>query len=448
VTRVLAWLGRVLAGGLLLGLQAGGPAHAQLPIQHWQTSTGARVYFVESRVLPMLDVAVEVPAGSGRDAREQSGLASLVLRMLRMGAQGLNEEQISQQLADVGANLGQTFDFDRAGYALRTLSAPGQRVPALEVLARVLAHPTFPQDAFERERARVLAGLKEADAKPDSIGVREFARLVYRDHPYAHRASGTASSLSLLTSQDLRDFHAAHYQAANAVVSIIGDVSRQEAEAIAEQLTAELPRGVRPIDPLPAVAPLTQPGSSQIAHPAVQAHILIGAPGVSRGDPDLFPLVVGNYVLGGGGFTSRLYQEVRDQRGLSYSVYSAFAPYEQAGAFQIGLQTRKDQAAQALQIVRSTLKTFIEQGPTEAELEGAKQNLVGGFPLRLDSNKKILDYLMLIGFYRLPLDYLDTYPRRVEAVTADQIREAFQRHIDPERLITVVVGASDAPASK
>jgi zinc protease len=155
------------------------------------------------------------------------------------------------------------------------------------------------------------------------------------------------------------------------------------------------------------------------------------------------PLLVGNYVLGGGGFNSRLYYEVREKRGLSYSVYSSLTPYAEAGAFQIGLQTRKDQAGQALEVVRTTLREFIEQGPTEAELEGAKQNLIGGFPLRLDSNKKILDYLAVIGFYRLPLDYLETFPRKVEAVTVEQIREAFRRRIDPDRLVTVVVGASD-----
>jgi zinc protease len=446
MTGRFARYGCAVSCGLAAWLVAAGLAHGQLPIQHWQSSAGARVYFVASHELPMLDVAVQFPGGSGRDPAEQSGLAGLTLRMLRMGAEGMGEEQISQQLADVGADLAQTFDFDRAGYSLRTLSAPAKRAAALEVLARILAHPRFPDDAFERERARVLAGLKEADAKPESIGGREFARLVYRDHPYAHRGSGTAESLSVLTVQDLQHFHAGHYQAAGAVVSIVGDVSREEAQSIAEQLTAELPRAKPTIDPLPPVAALTGAVSKEITHPAAQAHIFIGAPGVRRGDPDFFPLLVGNYVLGGGGFASRLYQEVREQRGLSYSVYSAFSPYEQAGAFQIRLQTRKDQATQALQVVRGTLKAFIEQGPSEAELDAAKQNLIGGFPLRLDSNKKILDHLELIGFYRLPLDYLDTYPRRVEAVTADEIRGAFRRHIDPERLVTVVVGASDAPA--
>jgi zinc protease len=419
-----------------------GAAHAQPPIQQWQTSAGARVLFVEARELPMLDVSVEFPAGSGYDPEDKAGLASMTARLLRMGAQGMDEERISGQLADVGARLAQSFDYDRAGYSLRTLSAPEQREPALEVLARILSQPSFAPQALERERARVLAGLKEADIKPDAVGGREFARLVFRDHPYARRGSGTAKSLPALTAADLAAFHARHYQAASAVLSIVGDVSREQAEQLAEQLTRELPRERQALDPLPPVAPLAQAASMEIAHPAAQAHLFIGAPGVRRGDPDYAPLLVGNYVLGGGGFNSRLYYEVREKRGLSYSVYSSLTPYAEAGAFQIGLQTRKDQAAQALDVVRATLREFIEQGPTQAELEGAKQNLVGGFPLRLDSNKKILDYLAVIGFYRLPLDYLDTFPRKVEGVTIEQIREAFQRRIDPDRLVTVVVGAA------
>jgi zinc protease len=419
-----------------------GAAHAQLPIQQWQTSAGARVLFVEARGLPMLDVSVEFPAGSGHDPEDKAGLASMTARLLRMGAQGMDEVRISEQLADVGARLAQSFDYDRAGYSLRTLSAPEQREPALEVLARILSQPSFAPQALERERARVLAGLKEADIKPDAVGGREFARLVFRDHPYARRGSGTAKSLPALTAADLAAFHARHYQAASAVLSIVGDVSREQAEQLAEQLTRELPGERQALDPLPPVAPLAQATSKEIAHPAAQAHLFIGAPGVRRGDPDYVPLLVGNYVLGGGGFNSRLYYEVREKRGLSYSVYSSLTPYAEAGAFQIGLQTRKDQAALALDVVRATLREFIAQGPTQAELEGAKQNLVGGFPLRLDSNKKILDYLAVIGFYQLPLDYLDTFPRKVEAVTIEQIREAFQRRIDPDRLVTVVVGAA------
>jgi zinc protease len=426
------------------------PAHAALQIQTWETARGARVYFVQSRDLPILDVSVEFPAGSSRDTPRSSGLASLTLRTMRMGAQGMSEDELSMRLADVGANLGTTFDFDRAGYSLRTLSSATERREALDVLARLLQQPAFPEDVLEREKARVSAGLREGEVKPEVIASRLFAQLVYREHPYGLRATGELESLAHLSRGDVAAFHARYYAAAHAVVAMIGDIDRHEAERIAEQLTAGLPNAGDPLPPLPPVASLPQPALRVVEHPALQAHIFMGAPGIRRSDPDYFPLMVGNYILGGGGFNSRFTEEVREKRGLSYSVYSVLAPYEQLGAFTIGLQTRKDQADEALRVVRETLAAFVSDGPTERELEGARQNMIGGFALRIDSNRKILDYLAVIGFYRLPLDWLEQYPQRVAEVTPAQIRDAFQRRIDPTRMATVVVGrpvtSADPPA--
>jgi len=236
-------------------------------------------------------------------------------------------------------------------------------------------------------------------------------------------------------------FYRSHYNADRAVVAIMGDVTRARAEQIAEALTGGLPAGSAATANLPPVPALAAPAERDIEHPSAQAHIVVGQPGMKRNDPDYFPLWVGNYILGGGGFSSRLYEQVREKRGLSYSVYSYFAPYEQTGAFQVGLQTRGDQARDALAVVRSVVGDFVAQGPTPDELEAAKQNIVGGFALRIDSNRKIVDYLAVIGFYQLPLDYLDTFPAKVEAVTLEQIRDAFQRRIHPDRMATVVVGA-------
>jgi zinc protease len=418
------------------------PALGALSIQLWQTASGARVYFVESHDLPILDLRVEFPAGSSRDTSSTSGLAGLTLRMLRYGAQGLTEEDISRRVADVGAQLTPSFDYDRAGYALRTLSGAAQRGQAVATLAAILQRPTFPAAVLEREKARVIAGLREAELKPEAIGAREFARLVYGGHPYGLRESGEPQTVAQLKREELAAFHARFFAAPHAVVAIIGDVDRRQAEAIAERLSAGLPVGAHPLPPLPPVPPLSAPVERAIDHPAAQAHLYLGAPGVRRTDPDYFPLLVGNYILGGGGFNSRFTEEVREKRGLSYSVYSRFAPYEQHGAFTIGLQTRKDQADEALRVVRETLAQFVANGPTGEELEGARQHIVGSFPLRIDSNRKILEYLAVIGFYRLPLDWLERYPENVAAVTAAQIRDAFQRRISPDRLVVVVVGGA------
>lgn len=436
---------QVLAGLLAVAtVTCAAPAYATLPIQQWQTATGARVLFVETHDLPMLDVAVDFPAGSSRDTREKSGLAALTLRMLRLGAEGLEEDQIAERLADVGADTGGRFDTDRAGYGLRTLSSLRERDQALAVLLGILQKPTFPQPIFEREKERMLASLKESDTKPETIADREFKRLLYAGHPYSLRASGEVETVARFTREDLVGFYRRHYSGRDAVVSIIGDLSREQARAIAEQLTSGL-KTTAPLPALPPVPRLAKEQTSWIAHPATQAHILIGQPGIKRLDPDYFPLWLGNYVLGGGGFSSRLNEEIRQKRGFAYSAYSYFNPLAQEGPFQIGLQTKKDQAAEALKVARDTLVKFVADGPTQQEFEAAKQNIVGGFPLRIDSNAKILEYLSVIGFYRLPPTYLDDFPARIEAVTLAEVKDAWRRRIDPTRMATVVVGASARP---
>ena len=205
-------------------------------------------------------------------------------------------------------------------------------------------------------------------------------------------------------------------------------------------VTRDLPQGNGKEPPLPRVSTLDAAAIRYIAHPASQAHILIGAPGIRRDDPDYFPLVVGNHILGGGGFVSRIIEEVRQKRGLAYSAYSYFSPLQRAGPFVIGMQTQRAQAAEALRVVEATLHDFVRNGPTGDELEAAKRNIVGSFPLRIDSNRKIHGYLAMIGFYRLPLTYLEDFTRNVERVTAAEIKSAFARRVDPDRMVTVVVG--------
>jgi len=421
-------------------------AHAILPIQHWQAKNGARVYFVETRSLPMLDVSVGFPAGAAFDSREKSGTASMTNRLLRLGAEGLDEQAIASRLADVGAQLGGQFNTDHAGLSLRTLSSNAEREQALDILARLLARPIFPEAVLEREKARLASAIREADTKPDTLASVTFYRLLYRDHPYSQRSSGDVASVERLTRQDLLDFYRRHYVARHAVVAMIGDASREQAEAIAEQLTAGLQKGDVRAPDLPPVGALAEPVTRFIAHPATQSHILVGAPGMRRDDPDYFALFIGNQILGGGGFVSRLNEELRQKRGLAYSAYSYFSPLRQSGPFLIGMQTQRDQTQEALSLVRATLREFLANGPTEAELTAVKKNIVGGFPLRIDSNRKIHGYLDLIGAYRLPLTYLDDFVANVERVTVGDIRRAFAR-LDPERMVTVVVGAEDTAAT-
>lgn len=414
-------------------------------IQHWQSSSGAKVLFVEDHDIPMLDVAVSIPAGSSFDSADKAGVASMTHQLLDSGAEGLSEDEISRSMADIGAQLGGSVDQDRSVMSLRTLSSAKERDKALDVMSRVLQHPVFPEEILLREKTRLIAALKEAETKPESIADKAFQKAVYGAHPYALPISGDVESVEKITTQDLRNFYQAHYTAGSAVVAIMGDVSRAQAEAIAQQLTGQLSAAT-----ISAILPneVMQIAASEqrISHPASQSHILIGAPGMSRNDPDYFTLYVGNHILGGGGFTSRLMNEVREKKGMAYSVYSYFIPLKQPGAFQIGLQTKKEQADEALQLVRKTLADFIDKGPTEKELLAAKQNIVGGFPLRIDSNSKIIGYLSVMGFYDMPLTYLADFTRKIEQVSVAQVRAAFKRRIHPDAMVTVIVGAPEGTA--
>jgi zinc protease len=296
---------------------------------------------------------------------------------------------------------------------------------------------------LDREKKRIIDAIKEADTKPETLVSRNFNELAYGNHPYGLRGSGEVATVARIVRDDLVAFYRRYYTADQAVVAIIGDLARTDAEQLAEQLTAELPRSAS-TPSIPPVPSLTRAETRVIPHPASQSHLLMGMPGIKRSDPDYFPLFVGNYILGGGGFSSRITEEVRSKRGLAYSAYSYFSPMQERGPFVIGLQTRKDQAGEALAVVRATLKEFLADGPTADELLKAKQNLVGGFPLRIDSNRKILDYLGVIGFYHLPLTYLEDFVPSVEKVTLADIRDAFARRVDPARMVTVVVGADAA----
>lgn len=413
-------------------------ANAAVKINHWQTSSGAEVYFVENHDLPIIDMAVNFPAGSARDTKATSGLAGVTRYMMTLGAAGMNEEVITNKFADIGAILGGELDADRAAFKLRTLTS--EQAPALETFNKILHQPDFPQAVLERETTRIIAGINESATQPESISNKAFMQALYPNHPYGLDESGEVESITAMKRDDLVKFYQTYYSAKSAVIALIGDLTETQARSIADAIANGLPQ-TPAVTKIAEVVPAQSATVQNIQHPASQAHILMGAPGVKRGDPDYFPLYVGNYILGGGGFVSRLTEEVREKRGLVYSVYSYFMPMAEAGPFQIGLQTKKEQAKDAMKVVNETLAKYLQTGPSEKELKAAKDNLIGGFPMRIDSNGKILDYLSVIGFYKLPLTYLDDFNKQIAKVTTKQIKDAFQRRVKPETFATVIVGA-------
>lgn len=431
-------------------------ASAEVNIEHWTQPGGAKVYLVQSRSLPMVDVQVDVDAGSRRDPADQAGLAGVTAAMasrgLRAGGGGpaLDENGLSEAWADLGASFGASASADRMSFSLRSLTYPDLLPKVVALAARQLALPAFDPAIWQREREQLVASIQEADTRPATIAAKAFAKAVYGTHPYGYQM--TEASLGRIDVDAMRSLYTRAIRPCRARVSIVGDVSRAQADALVSGLLAQLGQGAEQgsctaaLPVVPEVAAMAQPGSTQlIDFDSAQAHVLIGQPGIRRNDPDFLALTVGNYVLGGGGFVSRLMSQVREKRGLSYSVYSYFAPGLHAGAFTVGLQTRPDQARQAVAVTREVIAQFVADGPTAQELQAAKANLIGGFALRLDSNRNLLDNLSNIAWNDLPLDYLDTWTAAVDRLTVDDVRQAFARVLRPQDMVTVVVGGRDKP---
>lgn len=422
-------------------------ALAGIPIQQWTLPNGAQVNLVESPAIPMVDIQIDFDAGSRRDPANQAGLASITAGMAGKGLIGKNgsspmdENALGEAWADLGASFGASAGSDRMSFNLRSLTEPDLLPRALALAARQMAEPAFPLAVWQRERQRLIASLAEASRRPATLAGKEFGRAVYGSHPYGMEM--TEESLTAISVTDMLALYQRHVLPCHAKVSIVGKLNREQAQEAVQTLFAGLPSSPGQCSVLAAVPEVrTLAEAKELFRPfeSAQAHVLIGQPGFKRDDPDFFALTVGNYILGGGGFVSRLTTEVRERRGLSYSVYSYFSPGLHAGAFTVGLQTRPDQAQQAVQVAKQVVTEFVANGPTAEELKAAKDNLVGGFPLLIDSNRKLLSNVSNIAWNGLPLNYLDTWTDQVERVTLDEIKAAFSRKLQPERMVTVIVG--------
>ena len=413
---------------------------AAAKIEHWQTMGGSRVYYVHTEGLPMADIQVVFNAGSASDG-QQFGLSALTADLLDTGAGKWNADEIAQRFESVGAQFGVSSSMDTTTVSLRTLTDKTLFDKALETMQVILTKPAFNQADFKREQRRTLSGLKQQEESPAALASIAFYNALYGTHPYAHPESGVIKTVSAFKAADIRHFYQKFYVADNAIVVIVGALSKQQAEQTAEQLLAELPLGKRP-EALPDVAMPLKATQQHIEFPSSQTHVLVGLPGSYRKDPDYFNLYVGNHILGGSGLVSKLFDEIREKRGLAYSASSNFMPMLKPGPFLISLQTRNDQTAQALQVLNQTLADFINKGPTEVELTAAKKNITGGFAMRFDTNKELAGYVAMIGFYEMPLDYLDTFQQKTEQVTVASITEAFKRRVNPQLLQTITVGKS------
>jgi zinc protease len=421
-------------------------AFATLPIQKIQLSTGANLFFVESRTIPMVNIGIDFPGGFAHDNKNRIGVSNFTSQLMNKGSKikGANKDEafIADSISDLGSMISFSTGKELTSVRIKTLSSSEVLNPLVEQVSDMLAYPIFNNKILEREKSIEISGLLESETKPEYILSKQFKKMIYRDNPLGN--DETVNSIKVIQIEDLKKFHQTYYRANKMNVLIIGDLSREKAIEIAIKLTAKLPSGPEQGVEIPPLSPLTkqdiQKREVKISHPSQQAHIQMGMTSPPRNDPDYFPLLVGNYILGGGGFVSRLMSEIREKRGLAYSVSSYFYPAKNSGYFVAGMQTQKNQSEESIKLLKQTIDEFIKNGPTDEEVLAAKNNLINGFPLRIDSNSKLLDNLSAIAWFDLPLDTLDEWTNEVKKVKKEDINRVFKKNLDMEKMITVVVG--------
>ncbi len=407
-------------------------------IQYWQTSQGVPVYFVHAPEIPMIDLQVIFTAGSVYD-KDQWGLANITASMLNEGSQQHNADEVANAFDQVGAQYNATTNRDASIISLRSLSAPQYLDPALTMFTEVLTQVSFDPKSLARIKQQVLAAIDEQMQNPSKVAANAFYKNLYENEPYAHPILGTHQSVNEINADQVKNFYQTYFVAHNAKIILVGDVDRAAAEKITSDLMSKLSAGA-PAPSLERVKQFPAGRIQDIEFPSQQTTIVTGQLGIDRKEPQYFPLIVGNYVLGQMPMNSLLFEQVRNQNGFAYDVYSTFSLMTYRGPFVIVLQTRSAEKTQSLDLTQKILQQFIYTGPSEQQLQLAKQNIINSFPLELSTNSQITQELEDIAINDRPLDFLDHYRENVNTVTIDQIRQAFQDHINPKNMLTVMVG--------
>ena len=432
---VLARGACLCAAGLAL-LGAALPAGA-VDIQRVESPGGIEAWLVEEHSIPIIAVEIAFDGGGALDPRGKEGLANLLSGLLDEGAGDLDSQAFQERLEELAVRLGFDSYRDTFWVGLKTLSE--NRDEAFALLGLALTAPRFDSDAVERVRGQVLSGLKRDAEDPGEIAGRTFLATAFPYHPYGRPARGTAESVAAITSDDLRDAVAQRFAVANATIGVVGDIDPATLGLLLDRTLGGLPATARAAT-IAETRPAPVASLNVVRKPVPQSVVRFGMPGLKRSDPDFYAAYLMNHVLGGGSFTSRLYSEVREKRGLAYSVYSYLSTLDRAGIVAGGVASANERVAEAIEVIRAEFSRLREEGVTEEELRDAKTYINGAYPLRLDSNAAIARSLVAIQLEDLGIDYMDRRSSYINAVTTDDIRRVARRLIRPDELIVVVVG--------
>jgi zinc protease len=397
---------------------------------------GAILLVAERPGIPMIVMHILFKTGAAADPEGKTGLANLTGELLTRGTKKYSAQALAEELDFLGASLGVDTDYETTTVSLTTLTK--NLAPAFALLSEVLLSPNFPTAELERKRKEIEGGLRSQEEDPGWIARQAFLTKLYPHHPFGRLVEGQPATLATLTQADVKKFHRTHYRPNNAIIALAGDLSQEQAATVLRKHLATWQAAAIPVTAWPEVE---QPTAARVAlnQKVSQANVLLGHLGITRSDPDYYAVQVMNYILGGGGFGSRLMDKIREELGLVYHIHSNFSARKHAGPFIVGLQTQNASATQAVNESLQVIRRFIEQGPTQKELEEAKAYLINSFPLRLVSNNDVAGLLPALEFHGLGLDYPDRYPDLIGQVTLEQTQAAAKAHLYPDRLLQVVV---------
>lgn len=417
-----------------------------LDVKRQFLDNGLILLIVERHNLPVVKVSLGINAGNLMEPAEKAGLSSLVASLLTEGTTGRTSEQISESIEFVGGSIGASGGDDYNSVSLSVLKKDIDL--GFDLLSDVIFNPVFPEDKFDKKKERIKGNLKASEEDPGFLASREFKKALFGSHPYGRLISGTAESIDNITREDLVEFHSTYYVPENSVMSVVGAVEPEEVEKLLEKYFSkwDMKKAARPS--LPQVEAVRKRETIKIDKDLTQATIRLGHIGVSRDNPDYYAISVMNYILGGGGFASRLMQNIREEKGLVYDIHSYFSADRLGGSFQVGLQTKNESANTAIEEILKEIKAIRSIPVTDEELSDAKAFLTGSFPMRIETSSRIANFLVAVEFYGLGVSYIDDYPAYINKVSKEDVIRVAKKYLDPERFILVVVANQDKAGLK
>jgi len=424
------------AFAIFISTSPASPSMAAMVAKRTVLNNGLVLLTSEQRALPMVSIELLIDAGSRNEPADQAGLANLTSTLLTHGTQKRSATQISEALDFMGASLSTGAGEDVATVSMTVLKK--DLAAGLELLAEILTQSNFPQAEIDRQKQAVIASIKAREEDPGAVAATAFAAVLFPKSPYGRPVEGTEATVKGLQQKSLQEFYNRNYRPNRTIIAVVGDVAEQE---IAQALNKAM-KGWAKGTPGKKPAPPAEIGKAQtvrISKDLTQANIVLGHNGAVRGNPDYYAIQVMNYIMGGGGFSSRAMDSIRNERGLAYSVYSYFGAEKSHGSFQFVMQTKNETALQAIQIAKEEMGRMREQPVSEQELNDAKDYLTGSFPLRFDTNRKVAGFLAQVEYYELGLDYPERYADLIRKVTRDDVLRVARQYLHPEDLTLVIV---------